>query len=191
MTLKQPTLPEPKHPLDRVAFAGPMCSGKTTLANVLVEDFGYHRVNFAGLLKKTVKKLYGVVNKNDEGRQLLQEFADDLKKWDPNLFTTHLLIDIEERILQDNYETFVVDDLRFKHEYEALKKNGFTIVGVACREDERMKRIFSLYPDTNESRLLHPSEIGWKEMKMDYWIDNTGPSGETSVHDLIMGSVGK
>lgn len=189
MTLKQPTLPEPKHPLDRVAFAGPMCSGKTTLANVLVEDFGYTKANFAGLLKRTVETLYGVVNKDNEGRRILQEFADDLKKWDPYLFTTHLLLEIDGYI-KDGIDLIVIDDLRFKHEYEALKKNGFIIIGVACREDERLRRIFSLYPDTDEKRFLHPSEFGWKEMNMDYWIDNTGPSGEFEVHDLIIGSVG-
>lgn len=189
MVLKQPRLVDPDHPMDRIAFAGPMCAGKTTLANVLVEDFHYTKVNFAGLLKRVASDLYGVVNKDNEGRKLLQELADDLKKWDPNLFTTHLLLDVDHYII-DGHKTFVLDDLRFQHEYEALKRNGFTIIGVACREDIRMDRIFSLYPDTDPSRFDHPSETGWKKMYMDYWIDNTGPAGEIELHDLIIGSVG-
>lgn len=182
--LKQPTLPDPKFPLERIAFAGPMCSGKTTLANFLVEDYHYNRVNFARLLKETAAKLYGAVSKDDEGRKLLQEFADDLKKWDPNLFTTHLLLDVQ-KFQRDVLPLVVLDDLRFKHEYDALKKNGFTIIGVHCQEDVRMERIRNLYPDTDPARFTHPSETGWKEMNMDYWVDNTDFGGQVWLDTLM------
>jgi uridine kinase len=167
-----------------------MCSGKTTLANVLVNDFGYTKISFARLLKDTAENLYGPMTKNNESRKILQEMSDDLKKWDKELFITHLLLDIEDYI-NVSHNTIVVDDLRYKREYDVLKDNGFVIIGVGCREDERLKRIYSLYPDTDVERLSHVSELEWRDMRMDYWIDNTGPGGESSVHNLIVGSIGK
>lgn len=190
MVLKQPKLPRPEHPLDRIAFAGPMCSGKTTLANVLVHDFSYTKTSFAQTLKYVAETLYGPMSKNNESRKILQEMSDDLKKWDKELFITHLLLSIEGYI-NAGHTTIVVDDLRYKHEYEVLRDNGFVIIGVGCREDERLKRIYSLYPDTDVERLSHASELEWRDMRMDYWIDNTGPGGESSVHNLIVGSIGK
>jgi uridine kinase len=189
MVLKQPNLLKPEHPLDRIAFAGPMCSGKTTLANVLVDDFSYSKASFARLLKDTATMLYGPMTKNNESRKILQEMSDDLKKWDKDLFITHLLLDIED-YTKSGHRTVVVDDLRYKQEYEVLKNNGFTIIGVGCREDERLRRIYSLYPDTEAERFTHVSEVEWRDMKMDYWIDNTGPSGEVYIHNLLVGSIG-
>jgi uridine kinase len=190
MVLSPPKLPKPIHPLDRIAFAGPMCSGKTTLAKVLVEDFGYTKTNFARILKDTAENLYGPMTKDNQSRKILQEMSADLKKWDKELFITHILLDIEDYI-NANHQTIVVDDLRYKREFEVLKDNGFIIIGVGCREDERLRRIYSLYPDTEVERFSHPSETEWRDMRMDYWIDNTGPGGETSVHSLIVGSIGK
>lgn len=184
MVYSQPQLPAPLHTLDRIAFAGPMCSGKTTLASILRDDYFYTKVAFAGLLKQLAAQLYGVVEKNNEGRKLLQELADDLKKWDPNLFTTHLLLSIEDYINDDLPHTgrrFVLDDLRFQHEFDALKKNGFTIIGVSCNEEVRQARIKKLYPDTDPARFGHVSEQEWKNMNFDYWIDNTTEQGITTL----------
>jgi adenylate kinase family enzyme len=185
--LTPPTLPKPAHEFDRVAFAGPMCSGKTTLADILVNDYDYVKVSFAGLLKQTAKTLYGVVEKNNEGRKLLQELADDLKKWDANLFTTHLLLDIEDYITEGEIK-FVLDDLRFQHEFDALKNAGFTIVGTKCRDDVRLQRIAKLYPDTDPSRFEHPSERGWETMNMDYWVDTTGLHAEQFIRHIALKS---
>lgn len=184
MAYVQPQLPPPLHTLDRVAFAGPMCSGKTTLATVLADDYDYTKVGFATLLKDIATELYGVVEKNNEGRKLLQEFADDLKKWDANLFTTHLLMEVEGYMYDDLPHTgrrFVLDDLRFQHEFDALKRNGFTIIGVACEEEVRQARIRKLYPDTDPARFNHVSEQEWQNMNFDYWIDNTTEQGITTL----------
>lgn len=189
MVLIPNKLPPPITPLERIAFAGPMCSGKTTLANILVSDYGYTKISFADKLKEIAVKLYGPIEKNNQGRKLLQELADDLKKWDPNLFTTHFLRAVEGYLYDyDNQPVrIVVDDLRFFHEFQLLKANGFTVVGVLCDEPVRLTRIFSLYPDTDPARFEHPSEQGWKEMKMDYWINNNGIGGPLELQAIVGG----
>jgi hypothetical protein len=191
--LTQPNLPPPSYPLERIAFAGPMCVGKTFLANILVEEYGYTKQAFASVLKNVVGQLYGPMTKDDGGRKLLQEFAEDLKKWDPQLFITHLLRQ-SEGYLEDYIVTgdpkdhlLVVDDLRYLTEYEALKKNGYTIIGIGCSESVRMDRILKLYPDTTMERFTHASETEWKQMDMDYWIDTSHYDGELELREMVRG----
>jgi len=191
MTLKQPSLSPTTCQLERIAFAGPMCVGKTFLANILVEEFDYTKQSFAGVLKDIVGLLYGSLTKDDQGRKLLQELSADLKKWDPQLFVTHLLRQSEQYINDyavtgdPSNHLLVVDDLRYLQEYEALKKNGYTIIGVSCEESVRMERIISLYPDTAVERFTHASETEWAGMVMDYWIDTTLYEGEFTLLQMV------
>ena len=183
MVLPQPRLPKVENPMDRIAFAGPMCVGKTYLAKGL-EIQGYTRISFANLLKSLAYNLYGLQSKDNTTRKLLQELSDDLKKWDNNLFITYLLMQAKKEI-DNGYTKLVVDDLRFKAEEEALRKNGFVIVNVTCEEEVRLNRVFRLYPDTDQSRLLHPSEHGWKSMKFDHTIDSTDPIAHYDVAAMV------
>ena len=142
---------------------------------------------FAGKLKEIANDLYGTIEKNNEGRRILQELADDLKKWDPLLFTNYLKRQMAEYILYEGVENarIVVDDMRFMHEFEALKESGFTIIGVTCDEDIRRGRIQQLYPDTEDARMEHGSETGWKDMPFDYWIKNNGYDGIVGLRDIL------
>ena len=166
-------LSRPKNRMDRLAFAGPMCVGKTTLADGLAGLYdGYTKIAFADTLKGLAYSLYGVQGKDNESRKLLQELADDLKKWDYAVFIKSLLTKAE-LLIKDGHEKLVVDDVRFREEAEALQKNGFVLFRVTCEENVRRNRIKTLYPDMDSSRMNHPSEHGWKSMKFDYNIDST------------------
>ena len=183
MALPQPKLSKPTNPMDRIAFSGPMCVGKTYLAKGL-EAQGYLRISFAELLKSLAYSLYGLQDKSNLNRKLLQEFADDLKKWDYNLLTTKLLIQAQKRI-SEGYTKLVVDDLRFKSESETLRKNGFIIVNITCDENTRLERIKRLYPDLESSRMDHPSEQGFKLVTFDYTINSDDPIAQYDVLVMI------
>lgn len=181
MVLENPKIPKPKQPMDRIAFAGPMCVGKTTLADVLCSNFDYRKMAFASKLKSIAYSLYGISGKDNYSRKVLQELADDLKKWDRDLFVTHLLIDVEKSI-KNGFDKIVVDDVRFPSEADSLRSNGFSIICVTCDEEERQNRILKLYPDTDTSRADHPSEKGWNFIKYNSTIDSTS---EIAFYDLL------
>jgi hypothetical protein len=188
-----PQLQEPHSPFERIAFAGPMCTGKTTLANILVNEFGYYRMAFADKLKEAVLQLFGPFEKDDSGRKMLQEFSADIKKWDSQIWIRHLLETAEKMLYDYDYgyggrAKIVVDDLRFMEEYEALKKNGFVIIGLSMQEDPRWERIQRHYPDTHPDRLLHDSEQGWKQMTMDYWITTNNETAFDTLRGIVSGS---
>lgn len=183
MALPQPKLPKSENSMDRIAFAGPMCVGKTYLAKGL-ELQGYYRLSFANLLKSLAYNLYGIQNKDNISRKLLQEFADDLKKWDKNLFITYLLSQAKKEI-DSGYTRLVVDDLRFITEEDALRKNGFTIINVTCDEKIRLNRIKRLYPDMEESRMHHASESNFKLMVFDHTIISNEPIANYDLLTVI------
>jgi len=145
---------------------GAMCSGKTYCANHLVNEFGFVKVGFADKLKALAYDLYGVQGKDGEARQLLQTLADDLKQYDPDLFVKHLLY----RAKKYENQSIVVDDLRFKVEADALRKNGFTIIKVICRDEVRQDRIARLYPSAPATAQAHRSEQEWTRIRYDKFV---------------------
>lgn len=184
--LPMPKLPMPLHKFDRIAFAGPMCVGKTTLAVSLLNTFDglYTKISFADKLKALAYSLYGVQGKDNQSRKLLQELADDLKKWDSELIIKHLLLEAQKSI-EHGYTKIVIDDVRFKAEEVALHLNGFVVISITCDEAVRQDRIRRLYPDIDPARFAHPSEYGWQGMEMDYKIDSTTEIARYDVLRLI------
>src|SRR6187431_1937277 len=123
------------HLVQKVSFFGPMASGKTYSAANLFKR--YERFSLAAPLKETAKEYYGVTGKTNEERQILQELADDLKKWDNNVFTKRLLWSIHEYIKNGNKKPIVIDDMRFTHEARDLRDHGFILVRVEVPESVR------------------------------------------------------
>lgn len=156
----------------RVAFYGPMGSGKTYSADNLFPK--YQKFSLAGPLKATAKEYYGVTGKTNDERQILQELADDLKKWDNDVFTKRLLWAVYDFYIEGRKSPAIIDDLRFTHEARDLKAHGFTIIRVEVPESVRMARIKEKYPDTDPARFEHPSEQQWREIIPDYTISGDG-----------------
>jgi nicotinamide riboside kinase len=140
-------LPVPDFPAQRVALYGPMCSGKTYLANKMKER-EYIKLSFATKLKDVAEDLFYIntKDKNNYNRKLLQEFSDDVKKWDSDIWTKYL-INSAEWYARSNAK-IVIDDLRFVREAEKLKENDFLLIKVECDDYLRAKRVLDLYPDT-------------------------------------------
>ena len=165
-------LPETGTP--RIAFFGPMCSGKTYAAEHLYKRDGRKLFSFATPIKRTASTLYRVTGKTNEDRKVLQSLGDLLKTLDRDVFTKYLLHDINlyyEEFYEDEIpKPILVDDLRFPYEADFLKENGFILVYVATPEEVRFKRIQEKYPDTQPERFDHVSEQEWKNIAQDYII---------------------
>jgi hypothetical protein len=145
--------------LDRIAFFGPMASGKTFCANYLTSAGYFQKVALADKLKAVVYDLYGVQGKDGNGRKILQEFSDDCKKWDSDVFIKHFLYKVKQ--IEDGSKhppRIVCDDLRYIREAEVLGAAGFTLIKVSCQETLRASRIATLYPKQAAGAVLHRSE---------------------------------
>lgn len=137
-----------------VAFCGFAAAGKTTAANVLVNEYGYQKVSFADPLKDAVSAVFGWdrnklsgLKKEDRawreepdafwtealGKTMTPRLA--LQLVGTELFRTHLSSDVWaialEARLHNNPDTkYVIDDCRFQNEQFTIKSCGGTLVWV-------------------------------------------------------------
>lgn len=160
--LEMPQLKKTTEPFQRIAFLGPMCSGKTWAASYLVDNYGYTKISFADKLKTIAYDLYGVQNKDARSRALLQELGQDIRKHDVDVWIKIALYKAD--YLAKQGKSLVIDDLRYTNEAKVLKRNGFVLLRMSCDEADRQERIKSLYPDYTNGVHNHPSEQEWKEM---------------------------
>lgn len=161
--------------LPSVAIVGQFGSGKTTLANHLIENHGYTRVSFAARLKEVAAAVYGDggpiekpriylatslqdVTRPITGRMLLQELGQSVKVLDRDFWIKWLAADI--RAGKYGVGPFVIDDCRFPYEADFLRDEmGFTVVRLDVPEAVRFARYEALYGYApSEAEINHPSE---------------------------------
>lgn len=172
-----------------IALVGEFCSGKTTLAEHLVEHHGYTRISFAKRLKEIAASVYSRGDpvakdgkyevsrqyENDtilSGRQILQELGQAVKDLDRDFWIRWLAADLEAGLYGDG--PFVTDDARFPFEAEALRRRDFVIVRLDTPAYVRAERHQLLYGrQPSEAELAHPSEVESKKIEVDVTIKGT------------------
>jgi hypothetical protein len=82
--------------------------------------------------------------------------------WGRKLISETIWVDaLVQWAVENGVQKLVVDDVRFDNEYEALKKNGATIVAL-CRKGVDPKKALG----------SHASEVDWARWKVDYFTEN-------------------
>tara|TARA_B100000900_G_scaffold303663_1_gene262259 strand:- start:219 stop:746 length:528 start_codon:yes stop_codon:yes gene_type:complete len=122
----------------KIAICGKMCSGKTTLANYIIDTFpGYQRYSFAHKVKELCVELFQMKTKN---RPLLINFANKMRDIDPDVWVNQVL-------QQTRGKTHcVIDDVRYQNEADALIQDGWTFIQLTVPRDIQIQRITQLYP---------------------------------------------
>ena len=111
--------------LTLVSFRGPMGSGKTAAADILVRDHGFVKLSFATPLKKIAAKITpdGLIDKARD-RVLLQFLGTDyFRALDPDYWVKQWVKAVIERLeLTEGECRIVADDCRFPNEVSAVKR---------------------------------------------------------------------
>jgi len=130
-----------------ILLSGYAGSGKDTVGDILVKDYGYTRFAFADRLKQYVSTKYSINRElmetqegkrslvNTEGnsdktlsvRDILIDEAAKSKRDYPNVWADFLLDDISD----SECDKIVVTDLRYPNEYSTIKKYYDDVT--ACR----------------------------------------------------------
>lgn len=95
----------------------------------------------------------------------VKKFTSNNPSWGKLNFWVELLI---EEINNSNCEIAIVDDLRFKAEYDALCDAGFNFVKMQCPENLRVARIIARDGKYNPETEQHPSELEWPKFPRSY-----------------------
>lgn len=144
----------------KIAIIGPMCSGKTTLANKLKKiNKLFKIISFASKVKEIASDLFMMENKD---RYLLQKIGSYMRQIDEDIWVKYLL---KKNI---NNEYIIIDDLRYENELKLLKEYNFKIIKLEISNNLQKKRLKETYPENYESHLEnlnHESELFCKKIK--------------------------
>ena len=152
-----------------IGICGKMFSGKTTLANLLIEKYNFKRVAFGDKVKLFANEIKKV-SPNFKDRELLQTIGDGARNIiNPNIWIDGLFYTIDNDSQKDIL--YVCDDIRYENESEALRKKGWKIIKLSITEEEQLKRMKLKYPDSWEvhwERRNHNSEIHIDKINADF-----------------------
>ena len=122
-------------PIKKIGIMGKMGSGKTTLANKIIElDPRFTRISFADKIKEIARELFSMRNKD---RQLLQDIGSKMREIRSSVWIDYVI----GAIIKKGYTHVVIDDVRFEDEIQALKRCGFHLVYLDIDEEERIQRL--------------------------------------------------
>lgn len=177
-----------------IAVCGLKRSGKDTIADILVDSYGYKKIKIAEHLKKMLHIVFGFseeqleTSKKDEidhkwgvsPRVLMQYLGTEVMQYDIQKVLPHIGRTIWIQKIKDTYidadpsQRFVISDLRFKHEYDILKAYNPLILKV-IRDNTTTVTI------RNEKTSIpnHSSEVEFNDIPYSYSINNN-----TDINDL-------
>lgn len=163
------------------AICGFKRSGKDTVADYLVQRYGYTKVKIADPLKAACKLLFGLDDEQVDGhlkevedqrwgktpREIMQFFGTDIMQYAFQSFMPELKRTFWVKNLCMKYKhtdaKLVVADLRFHHELEEFKK-----LNAKCM----VIKVISDKVDTSTDE--HVSEREWMTIQEDVCIHNNG-----------------
>lgn len=173
-----------------IGLVGAKGSGKSTVANYLVNKYNFTELTFAQALKDVCHILSGIPlhildPKTNEDRKLRETIKDPIwnlsgREWlqriGTELFRDHFDKDtwlkiIERKIINNPTKKYVISDCRFNNEYYMIKNNG----GI----------IWIINRDGTDTKDTHRSETEWHNFVnlSDVKIINNGTIDD--LHKLI------
>lgn len=184
-----------------IGICGFQSSGKDTIAEYLIKEYGFIRFSFASALKDIISiifgwprdKLEGLTKEDREWREkvdywwshtlkmpqltpryVMQYFATDLFR---NKFHPDIWVKIVENKLNDIIDKpntkIVISDCRFENEINMILRLDGKIIQV-YRDPPYWFYKYRQGENPNEVRYIHRSEIEWIRCYRDYDIDNDG-----------------
>ena len=131
----------------KIAVYGPMCSGKTTVANIIQElDNRYEIYSFGQKIKDLASELFDMEGKN---RSLLINIADKMREIDEDVWAKYIIKQTQHK------EHCLIDDLRFQNELDHL--HGWKIICLTTPKEIRLQRLKKLYPENYEDHIKNMS----------------------------------
>ena len=134
----------------KIAITGKMGSGKSFVANKLVQNYGFVQLSFAERVKELACELFNMQGKN---RSLLIDLATKMRSIDRDVWIRSMLVKCEK------HSNVVVDDLRLNNEYHTLKQLGWYLVKINIDENKRHEQLRSKYGYDYISHIEHAQSI--------------------------------
>lgn len=144
----------------RIGIVGKMCSGKTTLSNhikfYLMDKYkiDMKSLTFAGKVYDIAYDLFDM-SREKKDRKLLQQIGSMMRHIDENIWIKYVM-------KQAKGKDVMVEDCRYRNEFESLVKDRFLMIKINIDLEYQEERLKKTYPDTYEQHLAnlkHASEM--------------------------------
>lgn len=136
----------------KIAIHGPMCSGKTTISNIIKDfDNSYKTYSFGLKVKEVAKDLFDMKGKD---RSLLISVASKMREIDPDVWAKYVI----NQIKNENNKNCIIDDLRFQNEADYLK-NDWLMISLTTPKQVRIERIKEIYKENYEDHIKNMEHI--------------------------------
>ncbi|KKL08273.1 hypothetical protein LCGC14_2577500 [marine sediment metagenome] len=172
----------PKRHCPDIGLVGWMRSGKDSVADWLIEHYGYRKLGFATALKAEVARGVGCRSEElnaeplkSQVRQVLQVWGTEFRRGqDPDYWVKMARGQILLRGADRHPHPLVFTDVRFQNEIDMLRDHGFLIVHV----DMPLRDVTSYFlahgktDEQIEAMLSHPSEQEWQHAEVNERIES-------------------
>ena len=137
----------------KIAITGKMCSGKSTIAQMIMQlDNEYNIYSYGQKIKDIASELFNMSNKD---RSLLINIADNMRLIDPDVWAKYIMK------ITKNKKKCIIDDLRFQNELDLLD-SSWTIIRLTVSSKEQRKRLHRLYPENYEDHIKNFNHLSEK-----------------------------
>ena len=169
--------------MKNVYFIGKMGSGKSTLATALAMNYHYKQIRFANAIY-TLAYDYFKMDKKVKDRKLLQIMGTEVGRGiNDNIWVNRVIEDVKivtETAKRFDYPeiNFVLDDCRFRNEFDRCKKLGFKMIKI-YRDDN--------VPIIQSNDLSEIEQDTIKDNEFDFIIHNNGTLDDLDikVNDIL------
>lgn len=145
-----------------IALSGKSGSGKTTIAEYLVNKHGYSICNTGKSCREICNILF-----ESESKSLLNKITDAIKQIDKNIWLKKALSEA------DNTRPIIFDSMRFSEDYDYFKSSGYVSIRIECHEDiiiERLNKRGQKIDPAND--FAHKAETDLDGLEFDHTIMN-------------------
>lgn len=163
----------------KIALFGKIRSGKDTVGELLIKEYGCTRIAFGDGIKKIIDEFFPEAWDNGKPRLHYQHIGQELRKLNPDVWVNSLVkraedIRLQNLIYRGDSTSFVVTDGRQRNEAVKLKELGYTIVVVETDETTRIERMIQAGDSFSMEMLRHETELQVDLIEPDYFINNNG-----------------
>jgi len=129
----------------RIAIIGKMCSGKSTLAQIIKNlNSDYKIYSFGQKVKDVASDLFGMQEKD---RSLLIKIGGHMRNIDKDVWVNYVM-----KQIGDN-DNCIIDDVRYQNEVDACIKHEFEFIQLHIPLNIQIERIKVLYPNNYKDHI--------------------------------------
>lgn len=174
----------------KIALLGKMRTGKDTIAEHLISNYGFTQFAFGTGIKETAQILFPEQLKEGKNRKLYQKLGQEMRKINPNVWIDYCFREIQNTVSASS--PVVISDLRQLNEYRAVKGDAYIVFKVVTDSEKQMQRILDAGDKFKKEDLEHETEVETDSIPYDFLISNTGTLDELyqqvdSAMEKIMG----